>query len=136
MDPTTAAQLEACFARHPEVRLALVFGSVAAGRARPDSDIDVAVSAGKPLSTGQRVALMQDLAEATGRPVDLVDLLSAGYVVMREAVTRGARVVPGTAADRARVLSRMWGEEADYMPYYRRMVAKRLERIQGDAGGS
>lgn len=130
MDPDTLESLQACFARHPEVRVALVFGSVAAGRTTRESDIDVAVSTGRPLDVEQRITLMEDIAVATGRPVDLVDLHTAGYLVMREALSNGVYVVRGDAEDRNRVVMRMLFEEADFMPYYRRIVAGQLERAR------
>lgn len=44
------AQLQEVFARFPQVVLVLLFGSVAAGQQRTDSDLDVAVAAGYPIA--------------------------------------------------------------------------------------
>ncbi|MHB1283971.1 MAG: nucleotidyltransferase domain-containing protein, partial [Metallibacterium scheffleri] len=44
-----ASQLRAVLARHPQVNFAMLFGSLARGTARPDSDLDLAVGAGRPL---------------------------------------------------------------------------------------
>lgn len=59
--------------RHPEVRLAIVFGSRARGVAKPEADLDLAIEAvrGRELD---RLALMADLRAATGLEVDLVDI--------------------------------------------------------------
>lgn len=35
--------IQAALARHPEIRLAILFGSLATGEARPDSDVDLAL---------------------------------------------------------------------------------------------
>jgi predicted nucleotidyltransferase len=54
-------------ARWPDLRLVVVFGSVATGKARPDSDVDVGVLGGSfwdQLAAGNEVTL-QPLA-ATG----------------------------------------------------------------------
>jgi len=43
---------------------------VATGTARDDRDLDIAVQAAQPLSAAQKMALIGDLAEAMGRPVE------------------------------------------------------------------
>lgn len=60
-----------------DVYAAYLFGSVARGTARPDSDVDVAVllDAGRPKTLAEMpTALQQDLTLLLGRPVDLVVL--------------------------------------------------------------
>ncbi|MEI6546893.1 MAG: nucleotidyltransferase domain-containing protein [Burkholderiales bacterium] len=69
------------------VRYATVFGSVAANQARPDSDIDVAVLAREPLRTADRERFMTAIAESTGRSVDLIDLSTAGGLVLDRALS-------------------------------------------------
>jgi len=66
--PTRANQ--STLERHSGLELAFVFGSVATGTARDDSDLDIAVQAAQPLSAAQKMALIGDLAEAMGRPVE------------------------------------------------------------------
>ena len=56
------------------MELAFVFGSVATGTARDDSDLDIFVQGAQPLCSSQKMALIGDLAEAMGRPVDFIDL--------------------------------------------------------------
>lgn len=73
MDPAVAQQI---LARMPELR-ALgvehvdVFGSVARGTARPDSDIDVLVHLAGQATLRQLVAIRDLLMAALGRRVDL-----------------------------------------------------------------
>ncbi|MGH8672767.1 MAG: nucleotidyltransferase domain-containing protein, partial [Burkholderiales bacterium] len=50
------------------------------------SDLDVAVSADRPLSVTQRFGLIEALAAACGRPIDLVDLRSARGTVFAQAL--------------------------------------------------
>jgi predicted nucleotidyltransferase len=61
-----------------DVVLAILFGSVAAGNEQRESDIDVAIDLGQALTVHQKIELISDLAEATGRSIDLVDLQTAG----------------------------------------------------------
>ena len=84
-----------------DVRLAYVFGSVASGRARPASDLDVAILfAGEPPpATLDR--LTEELEEAAGRPVDLVDLAQAPPLLAHQVVATGSCLVCRHPPDRA-----------------------------------
>ena len=42
-------QIMPVLVRHPKIRLAILFGSLALGGERPDSDLDLAVDAGAEL---------------------------------------------------------------------------------------
>lgn len=59
-------------ARHGAKRAGL-FGSVVRGELRPDSDIDVLVELADDLSLLDVVGIAQELEDALGRPVDLVE---------------------------------------------------------------
>ena len=84
-----------------DVRLAYVFGSVAGGRARPTSDVDVAVLfAGAPApATLDR--LTEDLEDAAGRRVDLVDLAKAPPLLAHQVVSKGSCIVCRQPSERA-----------------------------------
>lgn len=79
--PTRANQ--GTLERHSGLELAFVFGSVVRGPARDDRDLDIAVQAPQPLSSSQKMALIGDLAEAMGRPVDLIDWRTVGEPLAR-----------------------------------------------------
>ena len=91
---------------------AVVFGSVARGEARPDSDIDVAASFGRPMSADLRMAVIGLVADAAGRPVDLVDLESASGLVLARALG-GREILCDSAATRARMARRLLRAEDD-----------------------
>jgi len=55
--------------RQKGLRLAILFGSLATGRATPESDIDLAVDLGTPMNAEQKMQLISDLATVTGRPI-------------------------------------------------------------------
>jgi len=80
------------------VRYALVFGSAARDALSADSDLDLAVSADRPLSSAQRHALIGALAAACGRPIDLVDLRSARGTVFAKALQGRELYCDSTAA--------------------------------------
>lgn len=116
--------------QHPEISLAYVFGSVANGRAGPDSDVDVAVLAGAPLDAQQRIHLVSDIAVATGRPVDLVDLARVGEPLLGQILKYGVRI-KGDASQHAEWMTRHVFNNEDFMPYVERMLAERRQRWIG-----
>src|SRR5579863_8775454 len=72
-DTELRERLAAAVTRGPRLRLAVLFGSRATGKARPGSDVDVGivpVNAGLPLS--EELALASALSGAATAEVDLV----------------------------------------------------------------
>jgi hypothetical protein len=63
-----------------------VFGSVARGEARPDSDVDLIVKFPPDASIFDQVGLWQDLTDLIGREVDLIADHPSGGAVMRAAL--------------------------------------------------
>lgn len=110
--------------RHPEIRLAVLFGSMAAGHAGRDSDVDLAVARERALVADEKMALMAELAEVTGRPIDLIDLHTVGTLLLGQIVKGGRRIL-GTDKRYAELIKRYLFEEADFMPYYRRILSER-----------
>lgn len=80
------ASLRKVLEKFPEITLAMLFGSVAKGKATASSDLDVAVAARHPLSAEQKMALITALADHTGRPIDLIDLNSIGQPLLGQIV--------------------------------------------------
>lgn len=112
--------------QHGDIRLAILFGSLAKGRATPQSDLDLAVLMGAPLSAETKMALIGDLSQAIGRPVDLVDLRMVGEPLVGQILKHGVRLF-GSDSDYAELIKRHLFEEADFMPYRRRILAERRQ---------
>jgi len=110
--------------RQPGIRQAVVFGSVASGEASPDSDLDIAVEAEHSLSAAERMQLIENLAAAFGRPVDLVDLKSVGEPLLGQILQHGRRIL-GNNTDYAALIRRHLVETADFMPYVERILRER-----------
>ena len=108
----------------PELILALVFGSVAKGLQRIDSDLDIAVVAKQALTADEKIVIISALAEKTGRPVDLVDLKVVGEPLLGQIVLHGRRLL-GSDGEYGRLISRHLFEQADFMPYRNRILAER-----------
>ena len=111
-------------ALHSSVRLAILFGSLAAGKGQSDSDVDLAIDMGEPLGFERKMFLIGELAKVTGRPIDLVDLQVVGEPLLGQIVKYGKRVV-GDDFAYAELIKRHLFAEADFMPYVRRILEER-----------
>jgi len=121
----TIHKLAQRLAREPDLRVAIVFGSVAAGTAGFDSDVDVAVVMERRMRAERREALLQLIEQETGRPVDLVDLRDAGVAVMRAALAGGRVLVCRDPRDLDMLRSKMVTDAEDFLPGLERMLAEK-----------
>ena len=112
----------------PAVQAAWVFGSVAAGAAHAGSDVDVAVLAEQPLTADETRALIEALAQATGRPVDVVDLQASQGSIVKQALIQGRQLFCDDTTLYAERLKRFWFDQADWEPYRQRIQRSLLER--------
>lgn len=108
----------------PEIRFAILFGSFGAGTPRAESDLDLAVDMGRPLATIEKMKLIEELATTFGRPIDLVDLHTAGEPVLGEILKNGIRIL-GTADQYASLIRRHVFDNADFAPYRDRILRER-----------
>jgi uncharacterized protein len=108
----------------PEIVLALVFGSIAKGKARFESDLDIALTGKKPLTAEQKMAIIEALASQSGRTIDLIDLNTAGEPLLSQILRHGRRLM-GNDSAYAQWISRHLIEEADFMPLHRRILEER-----------
>lgn len=109
----------------PDIQAAVVFGSMASGTAGPDSDLDIAILAERPLDATRRSELIEALAQTTGRPVDLVDLRTAGVMILRSVFRNGRRLICRDRRAYDQVLSRMLTDAEDFLPYRERILRQR-----------
>ena len=122
---TVQAAIEQVLARHPSIVVAILFGSLGAGHSRNDSDLDLAVASTSPLSSQTRLQLIEELAVGLGQPVDLIDLDQTHGPLLQQILTKGRLLLCTDRTRYADLLLRVVYEEADVMPYYRRILAER-----------
>lgn len=113
-------------ATHPEIGMAILFGSMASGKQHAQSDVDLAINAGLPLSGVKKMQLMSELAERLGRPIDLIDLRTVGEPLLGQILKHGKRLL-GTDEAYAALITRHVFDEADFMPCYRKILQERRE---------
>ncbi|MES1932250.1 DNA polymerase beta domain-containing protein [Salinisphaera shabanensis T35B1] len=121
----------AYLAQQPGMRLGLVFGSMACGRATASSDLDLAVLADQPLDSVRRSAIVSDLSQRFGRPVDLVDLANAGVPSLRSALLGGKVVYAADDDVYPAQITRMLFDSADFLPYRERILKARRDAWLG-----
>ena len=116
----------AAISTQPSIRLAILFGSLAVGEGRMESDLDLAVDAGRSLTAGEKIALISELAGRTGRSVDLVDIQAVGEPLLGQILQNGKRIL-GSDTHYANIIRRHLFDQADYLPYRNRILAERRQ---------
>ena len=123
-------QVERVLRAERGVRVAVLYGSVATGYMRPDSDVDVAVLLDSPMDAGRKMAIISRLEAALSREVDLVDLSALTGTILKQILCKG-RVLIKTPAAFAALMSRMLYNQQDMMPYVTRTLLERQRRFIG-----
>lgn len=123
-------RLRGVLAGGPALRLAVLFGSRATGRATKASDVDIGIVPFDPrLPMSDELALAAELSTAVGAEIDLVRLDVDDPLLGREVALTGvllAESAPGAfAAFRADAMSRWVDFEETIAPHRERML-KRL----------
>ena len=126
---------------HPEILAAYLFGSVASGRSRPDSDIDIAVLVKekklRPNPLKYRLGLMAELGSVLGRSdIDLVLMNEASPALAQNIITKGRLIFEGSRSARLAFQVRTLNVFLDTEPM-RRLYLHYLKRryLQGSARG-
>lgn len=130
LDTPELNRIKKVLSKYPAIQLAIVFGSVAAGKADFVSDLGLAVDFGRPMEQHEKIQLISTFSEVLGRPVDLVDLRTAGISLLKQVLTKGKRILGNNAAY-AFTLYKHLIDEADFMPYRNRILRERREKWLG-----
>ena len=117
------SRLAALLSQYPQIKLTILFGSLAAGNARPDSDIDLGILAQTPLSADFKLQLIQTLGAEFGRPVHIVDLYHVPEPITGQ-VFKGVRLI-GDDTTYANLLTRHLLNVADFLPLHQRILTER-----------
>lgn len=136
MAPLDYAPLVARILREwPDTVAIYSFGSAGTPRARPDSDVDLAV-----LTTGVRLPpqrvweVAQELASIAHRDVDLVDLSVASTVLRAQVVAEGEAIHSGDPAVSGEFEARALADYARLNEERREILADILERGRVSGG--
>ena len=130
-----AAQLN-FLADDPTLQLAIVFGSAALGRCRFDSDIDIAVYESHPMNPQKQEQLVEKIASATGRPVDLIDLSTAGGALLRQIMRSGQMLFCKNPSLPGLLTQRLLDWQEDFEPQLTELYRARLRQFTESVHGS
>ena len=123
-----------CLAARKEVLAAYIFGSVASGRARRDSDVDIAVLVSDKIMRGDswkyRLESISSLVDALCRDdVDLILLNEAPPLLAHRVLSKGKLILERSASARVAFQVRTVNRYLDTQP----MRNLFLERLKKDA---
>jgi len=119
-------------ARMPDIGVAILYGSCAAGKMNQASDVDIAVAGAQRLSIAERARIAACLARRVQRDVDVIDLQAISGVLLHQALAHGTPVLVRNKPLYAALMKRMLFNQADVMPYYRRLLAARRTQFFND----
>lgn len=130
-DVRDASDLESIFDETPWIAAAWVFGSVARGEQRPDSDLDVAVllaEAGEDAVTKRRelLDLTARLESAAGRRVDLAVLTLRDPILAHRVLSEGRLVKDADPDRRVDFTTDALARYFDWAPLYEAAAARSL----------
>jgi len=111
--------LSPIFRRRKKIAAVYIFGSVATGRHRRDSDIDVAVVAKRTISSRERLRLEAYLSNLLQQDVDLVVFGQASSLLQHQILKYGQLVCENDPAERIRQEVRARAEYLDTRYLYR-----------------
>ena len=111
-----------------DIGIAIVFGSYAQGQANSESDLDLAIAAGNPLTAERKIELIKDLSSQTLRPIDLVDLHTAPHAILQSILSSGKILKKTDTELYAKLLRRLWNWDADMSANYNYILRQRRER--------
>lgn len=113
-------------AREPDLQTAILFGSLAAkGAVNSESDLDLAVGTGVPMTAARRQQLADQVAGFAGRPVDLIDLAVQSGPLLGNILRHGIVVLERDPAILGRLYERFLDWQEDLAPAVRGMLAAR-----------
>ena len=113
----------------PGLELALLYGSVAAGTQRSDSDVDIAVLFDHPLNAEKKMQLIARLGSSLMRMIDLTDLYSLNGTILRHVLCKGRVLINHRPEKLEQCIQRMVYNQADMMPFVLRAQTARMERF-------
>ena len=96
-----------------DVRFVTVFGSYATGKAKQDSDIDIAICGNRKFSPDELVDMSTQLSMLLGLEVDLIDLSKSHGAILEEALMKGEKILQRSPADFEHLLKKMWYDKED-----------------------
>ncbi len=114
---------------YPEILFCSAYGSIAHNKLTADSDIDIAVAGNSPIPLEKLSELSIRLSDVCRREIDLVDLQSKSGVILQQVLCEGKVILKKSSDLYARLILKMWYNQADMMPNVRMIWERRRKRF-------
>lgn len=124
MDLTALRQL---LEAHPEIELAVVFGSTVTGKAGPRSDVDLAIRLSSSPGPWALGGLAMEVERATGRRADIVLFEPSLSTLLRHEISKGM-LLKGSREDWIEFRRRTFREWREFEPRFHRIHAAHARR--------
>lgn len=125
-------QLKQTLSVFSELKLIILFGSFAANKQKPNSDIDVGVAADEVLTSERKMQMIETIALSFHRSVDLIDLQLKQEPVLSQVITKGKLVFCSDRKLYAELIKTVMFDEADFLPLRARILKERREKWLGN----
>ena len=123
--PPLIHQLKEALSQFPELKLAILFGSLSEGKETKESDLDIAVAAERQLTAEQKMKIIEALAQSFTRPVDLIDLQTKREPIFSRAITKGKLIYCLDSKLYAELIKTVMFNAADFLPLRSRILKER-----------
>ena len=120
---------------HPEVTLAVLYGSVASGRISQQSDVDLAISSKEGLEVETCLSLSLQLTRILNREVSVVDMDKMEGVILHEVLTKGVFLKRDPDA-LVRHVFRLQEFTEDVLPFHEMAFQIKMGRVFGLSGAN
>ena len=124
-------RLKPCCLEFPEIELAILFGSMATGKASSESDLDIGVAGPAAIDWRTKMRLVEAISLVALRPVDLVDLRTASGTLLHQILTTGEIILCRNHTLYADLIKKMLFDQADFQPMVRRIFQERRKKWIG-----
>lgn len=123
-------QLTEALKNRPEISLGFIFGSVLKQRYfRKDSDIDIGIAGENEFSSVFLLQLNLELSNQFNREFDIVDLNKVSGTILQQVLCTGVLAVNKYPELYAKLLKKMWYDQADVMPNTRFILKYRRDKF-------
>jgi uncharacterized protein len=122
------AQLKDKLSQFPEIEVAFLFGSAVKNRLTASSDLDIGIAANTSLAPERKNEIGLALSRLTDREIDLIDLQTVSGTILQQILCTGI-IIKKSSVPYARLLKKMWFDQADMMPYTRMILEKHCQRF-------
>lgn len=128
-------QLKTLVQRHAQISAAYLFGTAAAGKLRPNSDIDVALLLREPYSREEletvHTKVLSDIEAAFHREADIKILNTLEHLpLIHEIVSQGILLCDREPQVRRAFVVKKNLEYLDFLPHYERILNLYRERLK------